>query len=394
MFETIYEEINELLSSKNYDIRKSHNARFIDQKCTPDVISFISDCILNLSIETNKTFTFNDIFENQYFIKHTQMIFNKPAPTNEHTSNEYDKFINQPLRMLDYAGVLSSTKIGLKYVYKVEKPEILEFLALRDKNAYEFLILYLKKLLEDSGLWKIFDNFLRIPTKDNFTLLKSSYEKFIIGNTPINQSTEVRRIFTKILNPLSVSKFTLGTKSGNLSKFNINYSDLMYNQINFRDINKTKNITREEAESEKKQSTDYNVFLVQKAKAFIKKLHLNSEVKDKLFGKTTHIHHIFPKSEFPHISDFLENLIALTAGQHLQLAHPNGKTSIIDKTYQCVCLNSKLKSIKESKSLFYRKENFITVLNTGFKYNDEFLISFVVTYNELENEIAKYYKMA
>ena len=111
MFENIYEEIDKLLNSKDYDLRKSGNARFMDQKCTPDAISFIADCIANLSL---KTFTWNDIFESRYFIKNTQLIFNKPAPTNKHTSREYDKFIGQPLRMLNYAGILSSVKSGQK----------------------------------------------------------------------------------------------------------------------------------------------------------------------------------------------------------------------------------------------------------------------------------------
>ena len=45
------------------------------------------------------------------------------------------------------------------------------------------------------------------------------------------------------------------------------------------------------------------------------------------------MHHIFPQSEFAEIADYIENLIALTSGQHLQKAHPNGNTRIIDKQY-------------------------------------------------------------
>jgi len=33
--------------SFDFDIRKTKNARFIDQKVTPDVLSIVADCILN-----------------------------------------------------------------------------------------------------------------------------------------------------------------------------------------------------------------------------------------------------------------------------------------------------------------------------------------------------------
>ena len=40
-------EIIEFLNNKNYDIRIHNNARWIDQKCTPDVICIVADCIIN-----------------------------------------------------------------------------------------------------------------------------------------------------------------------------------------------------------------------------------------------------------------------------------------------------------------------------------------------------------
>ena len=44
-------QLNEFLNSKNYDIRLTHNARWIDQKCTPDVVCIIADCIENYITE-------------------------------------------------------------------------------------------------------------------------------------------------------------------------------------------------------------------------------------------------------------------------------------------------------------------------------------------------------
>ena len=43
-------DIEEFLSERNYDIRISHNARWLDQKCAADVLTIIADCILNFSI--------------------------------------------------------------------------------------------------------------------------------------------------------------------------------------------------------------------------------------------------------------------------------------------------------------------------------------------------------
>lgn len=86
--------------------------------------------------------------------------------------------------------------------------------------------------------------------------------------------------------------------------------------------------------------------------------------------KATHVHHIFPASEFPEISYYLENLIALTPNQHLNHAHPNGKTTVINKAYQHDCLLVKADIIKENiektEEKIYSFGDFIHVLTIGF----------------------------
>lgn len=47
-------EIADYLSEKNFDIRISHNSRWIDQKCTPDVIQVVAEGILKY-IENEST---------------------------------------------------------------------------------------------------------------------------------------------------------------------------------------------------------------------------------------------------------------------------------------------------------------------------------------------------
>ena len=83
------------------------------------------------------------------------------------------------------------------------------------------------------------------------------------------------------------------------------------------------------------------------------------------------MHHIFPQNAFSELADYLENLIALTAGQHLQTAHPNGNTQIIDRSFQYLCLVCKTGSIKENilgnsgAPVIYSFESFAHVLSVG-----------------------------
>lgn len=102
----------------------------------------------------------------------------------------------------------------------------------------------------------------------------------------------------------------------------------------------------------------------------LRKIQTESEVKDQYAnGEATQIHHIFPKSEFPEIAHYLENLIKLTATQHFTKAHPNNRTQIINRDYQLVCLLAKSQTIENSLKKvgekYYRKESFIYVINIG-----------------------------
>jgi len=55
--------IQKFLDEHDYDIRKTHNGRWIDQKCTMDVVCLVSDCIVEYtSNREDKRFTVNDIW--------------------------------------------------------------------------------------------------------------------------------------------------------------------------------------------------------------------------------------------------------------------------------------------------------------------------------------------
>lgn len=229
--------ITKFLNQYDLDVRKSHDARFMDQKCTPDVVCFIADCLINLN--PTGEFMVQDVWDMQYFIKNASAIFCKPSPKNETAKHEYDKFIQQPLRMLSYAHVLDIEKRGNINYYRIANQEILEYIATKERNAYNFLYAYIVKVLGDSGILKYFEQFREACqngtiTQLEFKELKDRYTRFIIGNTAINGEVEVARIFTKVINVYSAENDIQGTEKGRLSKDIIAFSDLMYNRKNWR----------------------------------------------------------------------------------------------------------------------------------------------------------------
>jgi len=149
----------------------------------------------------------------------------------------------------------------------------------------------------------------------------------------------------------------------------------MYNDTNFRDIGKNKGLTRQEAtvsDDVAETRKQYDIYIVEKAKNLIKKKYKFSEVNDKWNkGEAIHVHHIFPLSTFPQLGHFLENLIKLTADQHLYHAHEKGHTHTINRDYQCVCLLAKSKSVEQSlkQGEFFYSKNDLFMLNTGLSSN-------------------------
>ena len=153
-------EIIEFLSTKNYDIRITHNARWIDQKCTPDVLCIVADCILNyIDTQGNLDFTSKDIWFSDYTIQNVHDIFRKVQVDSSSASNEYDKFFGRPIKLFAYAGILEEEKFGRENKYRLINRSLLEYLSLRERNALQFLIKYIGKVVEDSGLTIVFNEF-------------------------------------------------------------------------------------------------------------------------------------------------------------------------------------------------------------------------------------------
>ncbi|WRG05669.1 restriction endonuclease [Helicobacter pylori] len=368
-------QIINFLKLSDYDIRKTQNARWIDQKCTPDVLSIVADCILEFTqYSIKKSFSVKDIWNNPYTNENVKMIFSKPDLNSNFSKNEYDKFFSQPIKLLAYSGILFENKYnGNKNTYTIQNIELLEYLMQRETNALKFLILYIQKVLMDSGIYPLFDNFLQKQNTESFKQLKDGFTHFTINNTAINNATECYRIFTKIINPLASYYGKKGTRKGYLSNTIITKDELNYNRINWRDIGKDKNTTRQEYDLINSKGIANSNYLISKAKKVVKRYNDRfnnslSEVKqEKEESQATQIHHIFPIQDFPIIADYIENLIALTPNQHFIYAHPNNQTRLIDRDFQYICLLAKTTTILNDTQGVYDWNDYIVVLNTGLK---------------------------
>ena len=297
-------------------------------------------------------------------------------------------------------GVLNIEKRGITNYYKIANLKVLEYVSLKDRKSYNFLYQYFVKVMLDSGLLKFFEDYKNKYEKGNLTQtdfedLKKRFIKFIIGNTAINGDVEVKRIFPKLLNVYACENNLPGSIKGRMSKNQFYYTDLMYNRKNWRDLSKDKTVSRQEANTGSEQdilpNTAYNSYLVQKAMNQIRKMYSESEVKDQWAnGEATQIHHIFPKSKFPQLAHYLENLIKLTATQHFTKAHLNNKTDSINTDYQHVCLLAKSESIEKSlknDEIYYRKESFVYCINIGLNQD----LKADLTFRQIKTELAKIY---
>ena len=373
------EILQHFIHSHTYDIRITGNGRWIDQKCAPDEVHFVALCVVTYLKKTGKnTFHSPEIWKSDFAITMVQNSFSKPDPNNKTATDEYNKFFRQPLKMLSAAGVLSESIVnGNTIEFGVMNKWALEFVAESDWNAYLFLCLYIEKTLKDSDIWDPFESFFEQQDKNHFIRLKNIFIDFCIQYTPMNQRVEPARIFAKVLNPLACKFKKCGTARGQISRKKMLFTDLKYKRENWRDVEKSKDETRRDAASGIVVETwvSHNST---KAKSEVRDF--NAKVNDGLTevvsqhssGPATHMHHIFMESSYPGISDFHENIIALTPTQHMVLAHPNGNTSQVEPQFQRLCLLAKLNAIRNNISYnvgtpgFYDFDRFMEVLDNGF----------------------------
>lgn len=401
--------ILEFCDSHNYDLRISGNGRWIDQKCAADVVTVVADCILNYGLEhADDFFTTKDVWHYRYTVENVESIFRKPGVERIEAKNEYDKFFQQPMEMLAYAGVLNKEKRGNKNFYQIANYDVLEYIALRERNALVFLKTYIEKVLKDCNIYYLFETFFGWQNKTSYNDLKDGFTNFVIANTKINGAVECHRIFIKVLNPLAYFARSCGTEKGRLSEHPITYDMLMYNRNNFRDVyaNKPKGVTRKEyaAEHPVEVNEAYYHYQSARAKRFLKLFNDQNRggITEHLDGihehdQATQMHHIFPEADYPEICYFLENLIALTPTQHMNYAHPGHRTTEIDEQYQQLLLLSKADRIQENLSTvgierIYDFSNLLFVLNVGFD-NDDVLEITDMDFGAVVNAINVHYAL-
>lgn len=373
-------------NQKNYDLRLSGNARWIDQKCTPDVLWSISDFVLNYVDTVNHRFTPTNIWKSDYAKLTISETFSKPGTDEASAENEYDKVFSQPLSLLCYAGIIRDLSSTSKHLYEVENREVLEYIATNDMYSLRFLQVYIEKVLRDSVLYTWFESYFNNQDKTSFNQLKERFIDFYHQYTPVKKDYEPKRIFTKVLNPLAHKYGKCGTERGRMSENKITKADMMYNQDNFRDIyeGKPKDITRKEwLETHPNIDLRMGYFeqMMNRSKLILRnnislfrdnisELTQFDEVHNDMYPPTQ-IHHIFPKNEFPEIKHYIENLIALTPNQHFGYAHPQNNTQLVDLDAQKMLLIAKTYSIKENiinprEDIIYEFSNLLHVVHVGW----------------------------
>ena len=376
--------LKQFLGEHTYDVRVIRDGTWIDQKCAPDEIRFVAECILAYVDETGcKTFQSPDIWHSKFARQQVQIYFGKPDPFTKEATDEYNKFFRQPMKMFAVAGVLKDNgRKNNTIQFSIANRDVLSFVARNDWNAYLFVTHYVEKVLKDSGIWDPFETFLEEQTSDSFNFLKDAFIQFQLRNTPKNTSREVMRILPKVLNSLACRFGKKGVARGHVSKFKITFTLLRYNQENWRDVGKPKGMTRQEYASGKPKADVSESYVVKKATKEVRNFNdtycggLSEVMGPHHAGKATHMHHMFMAAHYPVLADFPENIIALTPGQHLGLAHPNGDTSLIDATYQYQCLLSKSQTIERNvlghcgPVGFYDFNKFVFVLGTGLASPD------------------------
>ncbi|MCL2688542.1 MAG: restriction endonuclease [Chitinispirillia bacterium] len=387
-------QIAEYLDQYNFDVRKTKNSRFMDQKCTPDVICAVCECVVeyvkdNVSIQ----FTKNDIWKSEYANNLITESFSKPNLSKEDAKSEYDKFFSQPLKALSYAKILNEEKIGTTNYYNVRNAEILQYISLREKSALFFLDCFLTKTMEESGMIQSFNTFFQRQNSASLKDLCDGLLQLYRTNTAIKGDYEPPRIYNKIINILAFKRKAKGIVKGKVSKNTLTIDEIRYNRINWRDLNKDKTISRQAYNELFQQnigdSKGYYKYYVQKAKKLVRQLHPYSEIHRFPEYPGLQAHHIFMESEFPEIADYPENIICTTPNQHFYRAHPNNRTSVVDSGYQLICLLCKLDTIEmdiRSGSNNYSLSDFVNVLNIGF---DTSTFTMQMDYEEIKHRIVK-----
>ncbi|WP_257162686.1 hypothetical protein [Corynebacterium cystitidis] len=357
------------------------NPRWMDQKVTYDNCYVIAQAIDIAFPQNSTTFTASDLLKDKALNHSVTTWYGKPSMSDVSASNEYDKFIGQMLSMMTFAGILKRTKSGRGYIYQVNDRQLLREMSSTEIQSLNLLTDYLEACLTVFGWWHNVETYLESEqSKEDMSTLKEKFVLLGVNTLDLgkrggkNPEVEAARIFAKVINPIALRYGAHGVERGYVMRAVPSRNELTYNRPNFRDVasKKPRKLTRKvydaqlEAEAQKYPDQANVSSMMRKVRNYHAGV---SEVFTLSCQKATHIHHMFPQSRFPKLRDTLENLIALTPGQHLGEAHPNGNTHDLCPIFQKAALHYKLESVIRSEECgdgMYSMENFARVLEIGF----------------------------
>ena len=373
------------IDGMNLDIRVTESARMTDQKTTrTDVISSIAECILVLT-ENNHglEFTVRDLWHNPHSIDVAVNEYNKPNPQNPNADSEYNKFFGQPLNLFRFAGLVEGEKIGRTWHFTVSNRNMLETIAGDTRESRRFLAVYIEKIFRDSGLGTELQNFLDNQDDVTFEAFRDAFYNLLLNNTPLGGRgaggrhpgrTESRRILNPAINIVANRYHRRGSERGHISTHNIANADLQYNRVNFRDVGRDTELTRNEWDERQAQLTQDRVGAREEARAMqdIQRLYEGvSQYQDEFAadpGQHGRRHHILARAQFPQFRAHTENIITLTSTQHDSFAH-NGNFRTIEPIYQAkllICNSFYIERAIQNGITIYTQDNFVELLNTRY----------------------------
>ena len=376
-----------------------------EQKITYSIVEFISKLILNYVDKNGNSFTKTQLLDQTISNELCQKIFLKPP--SDKIPNEIDKMSQQPVNLLWLTGILEKKEEKLRNanLFKLINKDLLIKLIDKEDNIIDFLSMAAKKYVDLLPFKNNFydclnDSDTRI---DRVLQLKRLYFNFIKKNTPVNSHQHINRMFNKLFNQLAYDYGTYGIKGGTTLK-RISKNDISYLEINFRDIDKPKHISRDEflekygvrlydneqkINDAKKYVKDNNPLSIVHefnpeslsnsnpyAAGKIKKIINENQERDK-YG--VHAHHIFSQVAYPEYAATRENIVNLNAQEHLAYAHSDGNTRDINPEYQYFLCVVQTRKIFQGSDKNLKISNWIDVLNTGCGHKFDM--------NDNENEI-------
>jgi hypothetical protein len=404
------QDFQKLLTGKKLDIRKIKH-QIGDQKSSCfDVIEIIAECVIHFTQESpKKKFTSKELRGNNFSDKTVRENLGKPTTKNM-KSNEYDKFFQQPLKVLTYAGILDEEDGK----FSVKNRKVLQMISEQSRAAQQFCAEFAEKYFRDSGLGTQLDDFIAVANDENkatprkkLNNLRDAHFKVLDKHTPRKKSqtkdakgkptgkyafkgkrkdTNSKRIFWPALKCIAQKNQTRGGYKGRLSKDVILPEDLRYGgEPNFRDKGKKRGETRAQFENRKSKESKQDKFGQREEDRTKERIRERYGSKPQFMedgisrlGVVVEMHHILPKMDFPKFRAYPENIISVTRDQH-GFAHLQKSSSRVNYSapaeprYQAkllICQSFYVEREVDNGGEFYTKESFMDILRV--RYNSDF----------------------